>query len=296
MFFAPTTATGNIRGARITGIQEDGNNAIGLKFYTGLGASITEKMRITSAGNVGIGTTSPANLLEVYSAAGVSNLTALRLTNGTGAGGANVEIFLSAAGNNGGVRLRGEAPGSNHNNFGVYVTNAGTLQTTPAIFAQGSNNNVGIGTTSPGSNLTVVRDANNSSYITTFSNINAGTSASTISEWSVNGHSSFVIAKNNGDGGVEIAQLDNNYIYFINNGINVMSIDTNQNVIVNGTTAEASAQLEVKSTTKGFLPPRMDDTERDNISSPAEGLMIYNTTQRTINFYDGTTWQRVAVV
>jgi hypothetical protein len=65
IFFAPTTATGNIRGARITGIQEDGNNAIGLKFYTGLGATISEKMRITSGGNVGIGTTSPSEKLHV---------------------------------------------------------------------------------------------------------------------------------------------------------------------------------------------------------------------------------------
>lgn len=158
------------------------------------------------------------------------------------------------------------------------------------------NGNVGIGTTSPGSNLTVVRDANNASYITTFSNTNAGTSAATISEWKVNGYSSFVIGKSNSDGRVEIAQIGNNNIDFINNGTNVMSIDTNQNVMVNGTTAEACAQLEIKSETKGFLPPRMSDADRDNISSPVEGLMIYNTTQKTINFYDGTTWQRVAVV
>jgi hypothetical protein len=56
LFFAPTTATGNIRGARITGLQEDGNNLIGLKFYTGVGETISEKMRITSGGNVLIGT------------------------------------------------------------------------------------------------------------------------------------------------------------------------------------------------------------------------------------------------
>ena len=65
VFFAPTTATGNIRGARITGIQEDGNNTIGLKFYTGFGAPPTEKMRITSTGNVGIGTTNPLAKLSI---------------------------------------------------------------------------------------------------------------------------------------------------------------------------------------------------------------------------------------
>jgi hypothetical protein len=65
LFFAPTTATGNIRGSIITGFQEDGNNAIGLKFYTGTGATISEKMRITSVGNVGIGTDSPGAKLDV---------------------------------------------------------------------------------------------------------------------------------------------------------------------------------------------------------------------------------------
>jgi hypothetical protein len=73
LFFAPTTATGNIRGARITGLQEDGNNAIGLKFYTGVGETISEKMRITSGGNVGIGTDSPSLLFSVLNKVGVDN-------------------------------------------------------------------------------------------------------------------------------------------------------------------------------------------------------------------------------
>jgi hypothetical protein len=38
--------------------------------------------------------------------------------------------------------------------------------------------------------------------------------------------------------------------------------------------ADPSAMLDVKSTTKGFLPPRMTLAERDALVSPAEGLII----------------------
>lgn len=55
VFFAPTSAGGVIRGARISGVQENGTDAVGLKFYTGVGASITEKMRIVSDGNIVFG-------------------------------------------------------------------------------------------------------------------------------------------------------------------------------------------------------------------------------------------------
>jgi uncharacterized protein (TIGR02145 family) len=48
-----------------------------------------------------------------------------------------------------------------------------------------------------------------------------------------------------------------------------------------------SAVLDVTSSTKGFLPPRMSTTERDAISNPADGLMIYNTSQKCINYYSG---------
>ena len=55
----------------------------------------------------------------------------------------------------------------------------------------------------------------------------------------------------------------------------------------------ASALLDIVSTTKGMLPPRMTTTQRDAISSPATGLTIYNTTTNQMNLYNGTSWGAV---
>jgi hypothetical protein len=49
-------------------------------------------------------------------------------------------------------------------------------------------------------------------------------------------------------------------------------------LVVGGTTATGtSAALEVKSTTQGLLLPRLTTAQRDAISSPVEGLVVYNT-------------------
>jgi len=56
------------------------------------------------------------------------------------------------------------------------------------------------------------------------------------------------------------------------------------------TTPHASAQLEVSSTTKGFLPPRMTTEQRDNIANPATGLIIYNTTTNTLEYKITSGW------
>ena len=60
-----------------------------------------------------------------------------------------------------------------------------------------------------------------------------------------------------------------------------------------GGSANPSARLEVNSTTQGFLPPRMTTTQRNAISSPAAGLMIYNTSTNKLNFFNGSTWEAV---
>lgn len=51
----------------------------------------------------------------------------------------------------------------------------------------------------------------------------------------------------------------------------------------------ASAALEVESTTKGFLPPRMSAAQRDLIATPATGLTIYNTDNNLLEVNTGTT-------
>jgi len=70
-------------------------------------------------------------------------------------------------------------------------------------------------------------------------------------------------------------------------------VNTAQMIVGNGGYGHASAKLDVESTTKGFLPPRMTTTQRDNIATPAEGLVIYNTTTQVLNFYNGTAWGAV---
>ncbi|MHC1776300.1 MAG: hypothetical protein AB9834_12915 [Lentimicrobium sp.] len=61
-------------------------------------------------------------------------------------------------------------------------------------------------------------------------------------------------------------------------------------VNTDGTTPDPSAMLDVKSTTRGLLIPSMTTTQRNAIISPAEGLIIYNTTTSQINQWQNGTW------
>lgn len=73
-------------------------------------------------------------------------------------------------------------------------------------------------------------------------------------------------------------------------GITMSGMHAQVAINTDNSEADASAILDVKSTEKGFLPPRMTTAQRDAISSPAEGLIIYNTDEHGIEFWNGTTW------
>ncbi|MEK9603815.1 MAG: hypothetical protein VW127_05255 [Flavobacteriaceae bacterium] len=55
-------------------------------------------------------------------------------------------------------------------------------------------------------------------------------------------------------------------------------------------TRDASAILQLNSTTQGFLPPRMTTAQINAISNPTEGLMVYNTVSNSLALFNETNW------
>lgn len=69
---------------------------------------------------------------------------------------------------------------------------------------------------------------------------------------------------------------------------NKIIINVNQ-LGIGTATPNASSALEIRSTTQGFLPPRMTRAQRDAIT-PVNGLMVYNTDTNKPNYYNGFEW------
>ena len=67
-------------------------------------------------------------------------------------------------------------------------------------------------------------------------------------------------------------------------------------LLVNTTTVDTSAAANIVSTTKGFLQPRMTNTQRNAITNPATGLQLFSTTDSSNYLYRGTGggWQKIA--
>jgi hypothetical protein len=59
---------------------------------------------------------------------------------------------------------------------------------------------------------------------------------------------------------------------------------------------DASAVLDVDSTTKGLLLPRMTTTQKNAISTPAAGLMVYDITLNKVCVYTGSAWETITSV
>lgn len=154
-----------------------------------------------------------------------------------------------------------------------------------------SSGNVGIGTDVPNERLTVV---GNISAISTDASIlnlerpnvlSVGCAVKNLSGTtffgrpaSTNGNDYFSVASS--------ANLLSGPFFFIN---------SLGNVGIGTATPDADAILQLDSTTKGFLPPRMTTTQRNAIAAPVPaGLMVYNSTTNLINYYTGTTWVALA--
>ena len=75
--------------------------------------------------------------------------------------------------------------------------------------------------------------------------------------------------------------------------VEAMRITSAGNVGIGSTSIESNCLLKLESTTKGFRPPSMTTTQRNAISTPIAGLMIYNNSTNKLNFYNGSAWEAV---
>ncbi len=84
--------------------------------------------------------------------------------------------------------------------------------------------------------------------------------------------------------------INSNVINITNSTGSQFNIDASGAVSIGTDTPVSTALLQMDSTTRGLLMPRMTTVERDAISSPATGLEIYNTTNNDLEFYNGSAW------
>lgn len=257
-------------GAAIRQLQGGGVNNYSqahLAFYTN-DASIgwndpVERMRITYTGNVGIGTTSPTWKFVVSKG-----------------GAAGLEIDPDTG-----------SPGV----IGVYAYNRSTSAYLPITFEASQYNfqggNVGIGTTSPSNKLHIAQDFFN------FIRVEAVGYGSTY--FGTSGANSIIYndTGNPMDPGMNFyLDIGNDIILRPNFGSELMRlVASTSNVGIGTSTPDPSAILDVTSTTKGFLPPRMEEYQRDAISA-AEGLIIFNINSQELNVWAGGSWRKIAYV
>jgi hypothetical protein len=83
-----------------------------------------------------------------------------------------------------------------------------------------------------------------------------------------------------------------NEIRMVVGAMDILSIQSTGQIGILTTTPHASSVLDITSTTKGFLPPRMTTVEKNAIATPAEGLVVYDTTLAKLCVYT-TAWETI---
>ena len=212
----------------------------------------TERMRIDTSGNVGIGTSTPDARLTV-----ASN-TAAQISASDGVVGQVVGYCAGGA-----IAYSGTA--TNHP-LAFLTNNTERMR----IDASG---NVGIGTIAPGS----------------YGKLAVAGSGTVLSQ---------IVSDNTGEGQLifnsvvagRITVTGAFPLILQTNNVERVRVTGEGNVGIATSTPNASAILDVSSTTGGVLFPRLTTTQRDAIGSPANGLVLYNITTDKLQVRAAGAW------
>lgn len=253
------------------------SGTVGRVLFEGTGNVVQESANLfwnNTNSRLGIGTANPNSALEVVDTGGASFVAAARfLVPNNNVAGRVSQFYLGQAMTSlnsiaWSFHYQGNGSTANYQSFGFNGI------ATPALTMFGTLN-VGINTTTDaGFKLDVNGTARVSGNLTL-------TGGSLLMN-----NNNIYIAR--GAGGAS----DGMEIRALSSGTDAVKVTTSSVSISSsgGITYQASAQLAVDSTTRGFLPPRMTTTQKNAIATPATGLMVYDNVLNRPCFYDGTTW------
>jgi hypothetical protein len=270
----------------------------GLRLITWNGGGATTRLQVSPDGKIGIGTTAPSAKLSILGDGSTSATTSLLVQNSAGtttftvndAGNAlmssgstlaigAISIFDDTAGprsiSTGG---QGLIVGGNNskatfaNNGSITINGTGNILFRPVYNAGGII-------------LSSTSNAGPSDNILTFMNHrNDGVKSAVINttDFSASGNTPinlFIYA------GKETALNNQGNLILQHDGTSTRGV-----VGIGTSTPNASAKVEISSTTQGFLPPRMTTAQRLAIASPANGLIVFDTDVQNLCYRRDGVW------
>jgi len=221
---------------------------------------------------LGIGTNAPTQILDLVRPAG--QLGAIRFFNAS-----NSENTIQSG-----------------STFRIFNSTGGTPAASVGFF-QNVNNQIGINTNNPTASLNVQGSGSTSATTSLLVQNSAGTNLFKVSNDGV--VSLNTLASLDGTGVVRFPQYlrttGGNFTFKGSGGSDALYLSESVAQFVApisfGTgSPSASACVDLTSTTKGFLPPRMTTTQKNAIASPATGLVLYDSTTNKLQCYNGSTW------
>jgi hypothetical protein len=177
-----------------------------------------------------------------------------------------------------------------NNRWGIGMTSATSNTITGCDLILGLNGiGIGVNASNPTARLQIQGSGSTSATTSLLVQNSAGTQLFKLSDdQTINLGTAFTV---NSNGGGQLIGSGGGLMYLTSQfGLAIQSVNSGIGIGATPVNAVASAMLEIQSTTKGFLPPRMTTTQKNAIATPAAGLVVYDTTTNKLCCYNGSTW------